>query len=831
MRTKHLLTAMVLPALFAACSSEEFEGVNNSANELKGRVELGKVTLTVGDEADTRFAAGTGDDYNGFVAADGDAIGACLVDVTGGTENTLVGDQTSKQAHMGLYNLVNDIQTNYAFKQAGASWSCEGNLVEGNYLFYLPYNKDHKTRTPMTAKLPTVQTLTVKDGAVVKESAIDYVFAQGGIMGVQHLFMDRSDNAAVLSSLRPVYAYPLITLVNQYTEDTDGNPATPKVPVDVVVKQIVIKKNSGTFTTEAPIQVSANPGTKTLLEGTTRTGAAYALAEKISYTQAGTTTTKTLNAGEFVKPANAKYEAKTSSLLGAATANGTSAAIVLKPSANVTVAKDGGSVEFYAVIPGEAYGTGDLTIEVTTNKGTFSKTITNPAIAAGRRYPLYEYDANGKLIEPTLDPDGSLVEHGKGAEYSIPMNSDTWSTVSVIVATTDDLVAQLRNAVNDATLNVTPLSKDVVFSADAAAAFKANTKAGFALKINGNITLATGLADGTVSTKSIEVKGDAYATGTVTIDDRWTLRSKLIVAAGANVTVEDRQALSAGIDNAGTLTIAEGCQIVSVMTNSGTINLNAVAVVNANAGTINVDANGVAGDPATLDWTTFSFKNTNGTVNVKSYTILSATGGGAIENSKTLNVEANAEVTELKNSKDVNNYGKVTGDNTGTIQLMSANAKLGAITDTDDAGTGRINNSIDITATIDAATMACQIVYYEFANQTINGALYPQTGKYNTIVLNNTTWNPTATQELGGNLEMKNSTISVYTPGVEIKIPELTIMNGRSTFKGNAEAKILVGGTIVAKESNDAHLTVSNVTAEYKKGTSYTEAGTEIDSF
>ena len=825
MRTKHLLTAMVLPALFAACSSEEFEGVNNSANELKGRVELGKVTLTVGDEADTRFAAGTGDDYNGFVAADGDAIGACLVDVTGGTENTLVGDQTSKQAHMGLYNLVNDIQTNYAFKQAGASWSCEGNLVEGNYLFYLPYNKDHKTRTAMTAKLPTVQTLTVKDGAVVKESAIDYVFAQGGIMGVQHLFMDRSDNAAVLSSLRPVYAYPLITLVNQYTEDTDGNPATPEVPVDVVVKQIVIKKNSGTFTTEAPIQVSANPGTKTLLEGTTRTGAAYALAEKISYTKNGATTT--LNAGEFVKPANAKYEAKTSSLLGAATANGTSAAIVLKPSANVTVAKDGGSVEFYAVIPGEAYGTGDLTIEVTTNKGTFSKTITNPAIAAGRRYPLYEYDANGKLIEPTLDPDGSLVEHGKGAEYSIAMV--TPGSASVIVATTDDLVAQLRNAVNDATLNVTPLSKDVVFSADAAAAFKANTTANFALTINGNITLATGLADGTVPTKSIEVKGDAYATGTVTIDDRWALRSKLIVAAGANVTVEDRQALSAGIYNAGTLTIAEGCQIVSVMTNSGTINLNDVAVVNANAGTINVDANGVAGAPETLDWTTFSFKNTNGTVNVKSYTILSATGG-AIENSKTLNVEANAEVKELKNSKDVNNYGKVTGDNTGTIQLMSANAKLGAITDNAPAGTGRINNSIDITATIDAATMACQIVYYEFANQTINGALYPQTGKYNTIVLNNTTWNPTATQELGGNLEMKNSTISVYTPDVKIKIPKLKIMNGQSTFKGNAEAKILVKDT-VAKESNDAHLTVSNVTAKYSTGPSYTNAGTTIDSF
>lgn len=827
MRTKHLLTAMVLPALFAACSSEEFEGVNESANGLKGRVELGKVTLTVGNEAETRFGAGTGDDYNGFVTETGDAIGACLVDVTGGNENTLVKDQTSKEAHMGLYKLVNDIQTNYAFTQSAAGWSCEGNLVEGNYLFYLPYNKEHKTRNAMTAKLPAVQTLTVQDGAVVKESAIDYVFDQGVIMGVQHLFMDRSNETATLSSLRPVYAYPLITLVNKYKEDTDNNALTEEVPVDVVVKQIVIRKTTGTFTTEAPIQVTGAAG-QTLLEQTAgnRTGAAYALAEKISYTQASDDETQVLAAGEFVKPANAKYVAKTSSLLGAATS--TSAAIVLKPTAGIKVAANGGSVEFYAVIPGENYAANNLVVEVTTDKGTFTKTIANPAIAAGRRYPLSEYNANGKLIEPTLDPDGSLVESGKGAEYSIAMTATTGT--SVIVATTDDLIAQLRNAVNKTTLNVTPLNKDVVFSADAAAAFKANTKANFKLTIDGNITLGTGLASGTVSTKKIEVKGDAYANGTVNLDSRWALRGKLNILSGATVNLDGISSLTNGIYNAGTLNVAQtSTPAVTLQSNSGTVNMDALLVVKANNGTINVGPSADDENDIEIDLGNYDLDNTNGTVNVKSYTTVTSTGTGKLLNKKKLNVEANAKVLKLKNTKDVDNWGTVAGESDGTIVLKSSSAELGTV---DKISTGgRIDNSIDITAAIDPTTMGAQIVFYEFNNQTINGPLYPQTGKYNTIVLTNTTWNPTAYQELGGNVEMKNSTISVYTPGVTIQIPALKIMKGTSVFKGNDTAKIQVMATSVDKESaSSSHLTVSNVKAYTGTGSAYATAN-EITSF
>ena len=55
MRTKHILTAMVLPALFAACTADEFTENGSNVN-LADRSLLAPITFTVGNGADTRFA-------------------------------------------------------------------------------------------------------------------------------------------------------------------------------------------------------------------------------------------------------------------------------------------------------------------------------------------------------------------------------------------------------------------------------------------------------------------------------------------------------------------------------------------------------------------------------------------------------------------------------------------------------------------------------------------------------------------------------------------------------------------------------------------------------
>lgn len=54
MKTKHLLIALALPSLFAACTAEEFDQ-GNDAVALKNRIPLGDVTLSFGDNANTRL--------------------------------------------------------------------------------------------------------------------------------------------------------------------------------------------------------------------------------------------------------------------------------------------------------------------------------------------------------------------------------------------------------------------------------------------------------------------------------------------------------------------------------------------------------------------------------------------------------------------------------------------------------------------------------------------------------------------------------------------------------------------------------------------------------
>ena len=423
-----------------------------------------------------------------------------------------------------------------------------------------------------------------------------------------------------------------------------------------------------------------------------------------------------------------------------------------------------------------------MTIEVTTNKGTFAKTIANPAIAAGKRYPLAEY-VDGELIAPVEDPDGSLaIAAGKGSEYCVKLGENTHASSSIMVTSTADLVAELQNAVDETSLNVTSLSKDVCFDAAVARAFKANKKQYFNLTINGEITLTSGLISGTVDTKSININDKAYINGNITINDQieWGVsgnaNSKTVVEVVAgNVTVASMGSLHGqmSIKSDATVTVQKNTVPFGIV-NAGTLNVLSDVDLKSNTGTVNVGdgtATSTNGKGITLTWE-YNFANAE-------------TG--------TVNVYAHNSVNYLNNAGTVNNYGAVTGENVGLIDLKSVNASVTAET-----GNGRIKNNIDINAKINKATMENQKVYFEYVNQQINGALYPTTGQYNTIVLENTTWSPTASQDLTGVnkatlLELKGATISVYVPGTEITLPDLYVYNANSYIKGNSEAIVYYG--------------------------------------
>lgn len=138
MKTKHIFTAMLLPALFAACTADEFTE-NNSSMNVADRALLAPFTITVGqDDADTRFAW-SDEGVGNWKWENEDAFSAFLVD-----QNWTVSD---------------NLYTNYIYKSndGGATYETTSQMVEGIYWFYAPAAEDKNTRDLIPFELATSQ--------------------------------------------------------------------------------------------------------------------------------------------------------------------------------------------------------------------------------------------------------------------------------------------------------------------------------------------------------------------------------------------------------------------------------------------------------------------------------------------------------------------------------------------------------------------------------------------------------------------------------------------------------------------------------------------------
>ena len=123
MKTKHLFFATALVASLAACTNEDFVGVQQEVAQ-QNRLEAGNVQINFMDGAESRLT------YNGNYAWEGtDTIGALLMDtyVAGGA------------TWVAKYPLVNYIQTSYPFTYANGNWGTPGKMLEGNYFFTYPW--------------------------------------------------------------------------------------------------------------------------------------------------------------------------------------------------------------------------------------------------------------------------------------------------------------------------------------------------------------------------------------------------------------------------------------------------------------------------------------------------------------------------------------------------------------------------------------------------------------------------------------------------------------------------------------------------------------------
>lgn len=114
MRTKHVLMAMALPALFAACTSEEIveQPVQNNLSE---RALLGDLNVNVDNNVTSRFA------WDNYIwnFEEGDQFGAAVVD----------------PIKIGQYS-DGFMLGNYIFTKGSEGYTTTSQMVEGTYMFY-----------------------------------------------------------------------------------------------------------------------------------------------------------------------------------------------------------------------------------------------------------------------------------------------------------------------------------------------------------------------------------------------------------------------------------------------------------------------------------------------------------------------------------------------------------------------------------------------------------------------------------------------------------------------------------------------------------------------
>lgn len=196
MKTKVLLSTMVLAAALAGCSQDEW-GVNNAnTSNLDNRRSVGNVVLSLTDLS-TRMEET--EDGSIVYSAD-DKVGAHLMDEFGGTYP--------------IGNLVNYAQSNHPFQQDGDDWKTTGVLLEGNYFFTYPFNACQQDRNAVINTVPVDQYAYDRETGEFnpKQSYIDNQF----YVGYKYLHADDDcvdcDEVGSLTAhvnMEKVHAYPI----------------------------------------------------------------------------------------------------------------------------------------------------------------------------------------------------------------------------------------------------------------------------------------------------------------------------------------------------------------------------------------------------------------------------------------------------------------------------------------------------------------------------------------------------------------------------------------------------------------------------------------------
>ena len=195
MRTKHILTAMVLPALFAACTADDFEVVNNVATESQ-RPEVSGVTLNVVGDAETRYAVDDNGSSLKFTYQNGDQIGAAIID----NYDAANPDEPSRWP---IIYSQGGVCNPFTYNANTGEWSTINSVGVGHYIFVYPYDKTNLQRHAVSYNLPIIQELYQDENGAVDLNA---TIAKNN----QAIYSDLldEDDLNIEATMRNLFTYP-----------------------------------------------------------------------------------------------------------------------------------------------------------------------------------------------------------------------------------------------------------------------------------------------------------------------------------------------------------------------------------------------------------------------------------------------------------------------------------------------------------------------------------------------------------------------------------------------------------------------------------------------
>lgn len=220
MRTKKVFYSIAIAAALASCTAEEMELMSPNAPQqnLSIRPVLGNIELVTGTPS-SRLATGEGNLYQPQWQ-EGDKMGAAIIDQA---NYTSVADYEAKwkdnvdkklDPYTNMYKIIQSYGSNANFDYSNGAYYLNADmpLVEGNYLFYAPYNKNMQYRSAMTVKVPAVQDGTTEMGA------LDEFYNSGSVVRVGYDFLAYNDGKAQRPNLTlfDVFSYPMFTIKNNF---------------------------------------------------------------------------------------------------------------------------------------------------------------------------------------------------------------------------------------------------------------------------------------------------------------------------------------------------------------------------------------------------------------------------------------------------------------------------------------------------------------------------------------------------------------------------------------------------------------------------------------